>query len=84
MLSRLAARLSLRGGPYRREPAAPATLVRVTDNAALTVYEPARAVDVVHRVPVLVVGGGPSGLAAAIAAARAGSPDRRVPITSAS
>ena len=73
MLSRLAARLSLRGGPYRREPAAPATLVRVTDNAALTVYEPARAVDVVHRVPVLVVGGGPSGLAAAIAAARAGA-----------
>ncbi len=32
-----------------------------------------RAVDVVHRVPVLVVGGGPSGLAAAIAAARAGA-----------
>ena len=50
----------------------------------MTIYEPARAVDVVHRVPVLVVGGGPSGLAAAIAAARAGSPDRRVPITSAS
>jgi flavin-dependent dehydrogenase len=32
-----------------------------------------RAVDVVHHVPVLVVGGGPSGLAAAIAAARAGA-----------
>jgi glycine/D-amino acid oxidase-like deaminating enzyme len=47
--------------------------VRVTDDAALTIYEPARAVDVVHRVPVLVVGGGPSGLAAAIAAARAGA-----------
>jgi cation diffusion facilitator CzcD-associated flavoprotein CzcO len=56
----------------------------VTDDVTITIYEPARAVDVVHRVPVLVVGGGPSGLAAAIAAARAGSPDRRVPITSAS
>src|SRR5215472_12389072 len=52
---------------------APATLVRVTDDAAITIHEPARAVDVVHRVPVLVVGGGPSGLAAAIAAARAGA-----------
>ena len=39
----------------------------------MTIYEPARAVDVVHRVPVLVVGGGPSGLAAAIAGARAGA-----------
>jgi flavin-dependent dehydrogenase len=39
----------------------------------MTVYELARAVEVVHRVPVLVVGGGPSGLAAAIAAARAGA-----------
>jgi flavin-dependent dehydrogenase len=39
----------------------------------MAIYEPARAVDVVHRVPVLVVGGGPSGLAAAIAAARAGA-----------
>jgi ribulose 1,5-bisphosphate synthetase/thiazole synthase len=55
-----------------RRPA-PATLVPVTDDAILTIYEPARAVDVVHRVPVLVVGGGPSGLAAAIAAARAGA-----------
>jgi len=45
----------------------------VTDDAIITIYEPARAVDVVHRVPVLVVGGGPSGLAAAIAAARAGA-----------
>jgi flavin-dependent dehydrogenase len=32
-----------------------------------------RAVEVAHRVPVLVVGGGPSGLAAAIATARAGA-----------
>ena len=47
--------------------------MRVTDNAALTIHAPARAVDVVHRVSVLVVGGGPSGLAAAIAAARAGA-----------
>jgi hypothetical protein len=47
--------------------------VRVTDDTTITIYEPARAVDVVHRVPVLVVGGGPSGLAAAIAAARAGA-----------
>ena len=52
---------------------APATLVRVTDDVTLAIYEPPRAVDVVHRVPVLVVGGGPSGLAAAIAAARAGA-----------
>jgi NADPH-dependent 2,4-dienoyl-CoA reductase/sulfur reductase-like enzyme len=51
----------------------PATLVRVTDDVPMTIYEPARAVDVVHRVPVLVVGGGPSGLAAAIVAARAGA-----------
>jgi len=40
----------------------------MADDAAMTVYEFARAVEVVHRVPVLVVGGGPSGLAAAIAA----------------
>lgn len=39
----------------------------------MTIREPARAIDVVHRVPVLVVGGGPSGLAAAIAAVRAGA-----------
>jgi NADPH-dependent 2,4-dienoyl-CoA reductase/sulfur reductase-like enzyme len=52
---------------------ASATLVCVTDDVTMTIYEPARAVKVVHRVPVLVVGGGPSGLAAAIAAARAGA-----------
>jgi ribulose 1,5-bisphosphate synthetase/thiazole synthase len=38
-----------------------------------TITEPARATDVVHETEVLVVGGGPSGLAAALAAARAGA-----------
>jgi flavin-dependent dehydrogenase len=61
------------GSPDRRYRSVPATLVRVTNDAAITIREPARAIDVVHRVPVLVVGGGPSGLAAAIAAARAGA-----------
>lgn len=37
-----------------------------------TVFETARHVDVIHRTDVLVVGSGPGGLAAAIAAARAG------------
>jgi ribulose 1,5-bisphosphate synthetase/thiazole synthase len=36
------------------------------------IVEPARETDVVHRADVLVVGSGPSGLAAALAAARAG------------
>ena len=38
-----------------------------------TITEPAREVDVVHETGVLVVGSGPAGLAAAVAAARAGA-----------
>jgi hypothetical protein len=38
-----------------------------------TIIEPAREVDVIHETGVLVVGSGPSGLAAALAAARAGA-----------
>ena len=37
-----------------------------------TIREPAREIDVIHRTDVLVVGSGPGGLAAALAAARAG------------
>jgi ribulose 1,5-bisphosphate synthetase/thiazole synthase len=45
----------------------------VSDRAPLgTISEPAREVDVVHETGVLVVGSGPAGLAAAVAAARAG------------
>ena len=45
----------------------------MSDRAPLgTISEPAREVDVVHETDVLVVGSGPAGLAAAVAAARAG------------
>ena len=37
-----------------------------------TVTEPSREIDVIHETDVLVVGSGPGGLAAALAAARAG------------
>jgi len=38
----------------------------------LHIQEPARSIDVIHQTEVLVVGAGPGGLAAALAAARAG------------
>ena len=38
-----------------------------------TIREPARAIEVIHETEVLVVGSGPGGLAAALAAARAGA-----------
>src|SRR5215208_1132621 len=49
------------------------SLIRIGVPDATAIHEPARTVDVVRAVDVLVVGGGTSGCAAAVAAARRGA-----------
>src|SRR5919107_582306 len=56
---------ALRGRPSKLRAAMSSSLGRIV--------EPAREIDVVHRTDVLVVGAGPGGLAAALAASRAGA-----------
>ena len=51
---------------------APMSLQPLAKKTFGTIQEPARTIDVVHRTDVLVVGSGPGGLAAALAAARTG------------